>query len=524
MDIHGRLAQLDFIVIAVYVALLIGIGMWVSFKRRGAQDLFLAGRSLGWSNVGLSIFGTNISPSFLIAACGAAYATGMVTANFEWLAWWFLLLLGMLFAPYYLGTKVSTMPQFIRRRFGKKAHAFLSWYALFTTIILWLGGTLYAGGKLLGQIMNWPLWVSVLVLTLIATSFTVAGGLAAVVVTDAFQSVLMILGAAALTILAFLRVGSLDALLENVPPDYWNLVQPADDPDYPWHAMFLGYPVLGIWFWCTDQTIVQRVLGARDLRQGQLGTVFAGFLKILPPFIFMLPGIFCYVLHPDLKDSDEAFLTMVTTILPAGMVGLIVAVLIAAVISTLDSGLNSFSTLFTLDIYVKKFRKIATSKEIKWIGRLSTMAAAAIAFVCACSMGGAGKNMFDLLQGIIAFIAPPMAAVFLIGVLWKRATGAAAVATLFAGSALSLGVGVCYFKKWPDETFWPHYLLLSFYLFAGICVFMVGVSLLTRHGGDEESLPSLKAYCAGKGAGTRTVWSLWAVLALAMLALYLIFD
>ena len=524
MDIHSSLQTLDFIVIAVYVTVLIGIGMWVSFRRRGSEDLFLAGRSLSWPNVGLSIFGTNVSPTFMIAGCGVAYTTGMVSANFEWLSWWFLMLLAMLFAPYYLTTKISTTPQFMRLRFGEATYSFLSWYSLFCTVILWLGGTLYASGILLGQIMNWPLWLSVLVLTLIATSFTVAGGLAAVVITDSFQSVLMILGSTALTAIALLKIGSLESVAGGVPAEFWDLIRPRNDPEFPWHAVFLGYPVLGIWFWCTDQTIVQRVLGAKDLRHAQLGAVFAGYLKILTPFIFLLPGILCRILHPGLKDPDEAFMTMVTNHLPVGMVGLIVAVLIAAVISTIDSGLNSFSTVFTLDIYARKLRPRSTANEIKWIGRLVTVAVAGIAMFCALAMETVARDLFNLLQGVIAFIAPPMSAVFLIGILWKRATATAALSSLIVGSGISLSVGVCHFKDWPDEQFWPHYLLVSFYLFVGIAAFMVLVSLLTRQSVSKNGLPTISEIYATQGARSARVWGLWALLAAIMLALYLVFN
>lgn len=524
MDIHSQLQTVDFVVIGFYAVLVIGIGMWVSYRRRDVDDLFLADRSFGWPNMGLSIFATNISPSFMIAACGVAYGSGMVTANFEWLAWLFLMLLAMLFIPYYLTTKVSTMPEFVRRRFGEAAYVFLSWYALFTTIILWLSCSLYAGGLLLGQIMNWPLWVAVVVLTVIATSFTVAGGLAAVIVTDAVQSILMIVGSAALTLIAFTHIGSIEQLIDGVPASYWQLIRPRGDPDFPWPAMFLGYPVLGIWFWCTDQTVVQRVLAARDIRQGQLAAVFTGFLKILPPFIFLMPGILCYVLHPGLEDPDQAFVTMVVNYLPAGMTGLIVAVLIAALVSTLDSGLNSFSTIFTLDIYARRFRPDATPKEIKWLGRMSTVVAAIIAVACALALDTIPRNLFDLIQGVIAFLAPPMAAVFLIGVLWKRATSAAALSTLIFGSIVSLSVGVCHFMEWPNKEFWPHYLLLSFYLFAGVSLFMIVISLLTRHPHGHEDLPSLKETYARQGTASTFVWLLWGILALVMLAIYIVFN
>ena len=524
MNIYGSLKTLDFVVIVAYLVSVVSIGMWVSFRRRGSDDLFLAGRTLGWGNVGLSIFGTNVGPSFLIASCGAAYTSGMVTANFEWLAWIFLMLLAMVFVPHYMNTQISTMPQFMRRRFGDRVYDFLSWYALFTTTVLWLGGTLYAGGVLLGQILNWPLWASVIFLTIIATSFTVCGGLAAVVVTDAFQSVLMIFGAAALTVIAFTHVGSVSDLADGLPDGYLKLFRPASDPDFPWPAILLGYPVLGVWFWCTDQTIVQRVLGARDVRQGQLGAVFAGFLKVLPPFIFMVPGLLCYVLHPELGDGDKAFMTMVTTYLPSGMIGLIVAVLIAALISTLDSGLNSFSTVFTLDIYVKKFRTDADADHVKKVGRIVTVCVAVFAVLCAMSMETVGRDMFNLLQGIIAFVAPPMAAVFLIGVMWKRATSTAALATLVFGSALSLSVGLCHFKDWPHKDFWPHYLMMSFYLFAGISVFMVVVSLCTMQDHRQQQLPTLRQTYALLGRQSRLVWVLWTVLAVVMAAIYVIFN
>ncbi len=523
MEIYHLLKPLDFVVIISYLVAVVTIGMWVSYRRRGSEDLFLAGRSLGWFNVGLSIFGTNIGPAFLIASCGKAYSTGMVTANFEWLAWIFLLLLAMVFVPYYMNTKIATMPQFILKRFDRKCYEFLSWYALFTTMILWLGGTLYAGGVLLGQIMNWPLWLSVIFLSFIATSFTVCGGLAAVVVTDSFQSILMIIGAAMLTFFSFKHVGSVNTLVEQLPDGYLKLFRPAADAEFPWPAMFLGYPVLGIWFWCTDQTIVQRVLGARDIKQGQYGAAFAGFLKILPPFIFMLPGLVCFVLHPGIKE-DQAFMTMVTNYLPPGMVGLIAAVLIAALISTLDSGLNSFSTVFTLDIYVKKFKPEATADHIKMLGRIVTILVAAFAALCAISMQTVGKGMFDLLQGIIAFVAPPMAAVFVMGVLWKRATSNAAFWTLVIGTSASLTVGLCYFKDWPSKVFWPHYLMMSFYLFVACNLFMGCLSLITSKSADEEELPTLRQTYISQKGHSGLVWALWGILAIIMAVIYVVFN
>ena len=522
MEIHSQLHTLDLVVIAVYAVLVIGLGMWVSYRHRASNDLFLADRSFGWPNLGLSLFATNVNPAFMIGMCSVAYTSGMVAANYEWLAWVFLLLLAMVFVPYYLTTKVSTMPEFMQRRFGTATYQFVSWYTLFATMILWLGGSLYTGSILLSQIMNWPLWVAAVVLAAVATSFTVAGGLAAVVITDAFQAILMLGGALALTVIAFLEIGSVESVVNSVPEDYWKIIRPHDSPDFPWPAMFLGYPVLGIWFWCTDQTVVQRVLGARNVRQAQLACVFTGFLKILPPFIFMLPGIFCYILHPGLTDPDQAFATMVVNHLPVGMTGLIVAVLIAALVSTLDSGLNSFSTVFTLDIYIKYFRPDATPKQTKWIGRVITLLVGALSVAIALGLDTVGRDLFNLLQGVIAFLAPPMAAVFLIGVLWKRATATAAFWTLGLGSIVSLACGICHLKNWPNEVFWPHYLLLSFYLFVGISTFMILVSLWTRHSSEEQPLATLTETYSRQDSSAGLVWALWGLLAAIMLGIYIV--
>ncbi len=523
MEIHGALKFIDFVIIALYIVVLLAIGFWVSFRKKHTRDLFLAGNTLGWLNIGFSIFGTNVSPSMLIASCSIAYTSGLIAANFEWHAWIFLLLLGMVFVPHYLNTKISTMPQFMSKRFGQSCREFLSWYTMLATIIMWLGGTLYAGGILLGQIFNWPLWLSLLFLITIATSFTVTGGLAAVVITDSFQSILMIVASAVLTFLAFLEVGGIGNLIETVPSGYWKIFQGSESA-YPWYAVLLGYPVMSIWFWCAAQTIDQRVLGARNLRQAQLGTIFTGFLKIVTPFIFLLPGVLCFVLHPKLDDPDRAYMTLVTTCLPNGMIGLIVAVLIAALISTVDSGLNSLSTVFTLDIYLKRFRPAADTREVILVGRIATVAAAVIAFFSAWSMVTIGKNLFDLLQGLIAFLAPPISAVFILGVLWKRATSKAALTTLIFGSILSLTVGVCNLKSWPNKEFWPHFLVVSFLLFAVLILLMIVVSLLTEKPAKEFELPKLRETYASQGHSAKSIWVLWVVLASVMVSIYLIFN
>ena len=527
------LHPLDVWVFVGYLSVLLSIGAFVSYRHRKSDDLFLGGRSMGWSNVGLSIFGTNIGPTFLIATCGAGYTTGMVTANFEWMAWIFLFLLGMVFVPFYLNTKISTMPEFMNKRFGRGCYTFMSFYALLGTVVLWIGGTLFAGGALLSQLLGWELMTSVWVLAAIAASFTIAGGLAAVMVTDSFQSILMIIGAALLSIIAASKLESFSALVKvqcsDTPSDLtWKLLHPSGTEN-PWYAFVLGYPVLSLWFWCSDQTIVQRALGARDLRQSQGGTLFAAFLKILPPFIFLLPGIFAAQLLPGIEDDKQVFLSMVSTFLPAGLVGLIVSVLVAAVVSTLDSGLNSFSTIFTLDIYKRWLAPTATEHQIKQAGRITTVASALIAVGIAWFLSQAeGTNLFNLFQGIIGYMAPPVSAVFVLGIFWKRSTATAALLTLIIGSTVSLSIGLCditnVFANEAGEDIFPHFLLLSFYLFCAIMIFMTVTSLLTQHRPSETPLPTLRqAYRENPGLG-RVGFGVWFVLAAIMIALYVFFQ
>ena len=524
MKLTGSLHTLDFIVIGIYIIALLLINFFIKSNKNESDDLFLAGRSLTWPKIGLSIFGTDIQPSSLIAGCSIGYTTGIVAGNFDWLAWIFLLLLGMLFIPHYINTKISTMPEFLKRRFGNNCYVFLSWFNLLSIVIIFLGGTFFAGGILLKQILGWPLWASVLVLATFATTFTAIGGLAAVVRTEAFQSVFIIISSATLTIIAFLKVGPIDKIIHGVPTNFWHLFRPADNEIYPWPAVLLGYPVMGIWYWCTDQTIVQRVLAAKNTKQGQLGTFLAASLKILMPFIFVFPGILCAILFPHLANSDHAYLTMVTKLLPAGLVGMIISALFSSLIGVSASGLNSFSTVFTLDVYTAKIRKTADIKELKLVGRLSTIIAAIIAIIFAFLMEGLGRNLFDTLQSMVAFFAPPISTVFLLGVLWKRATPIAAILTLTIGSALCLAVGLMQLNNYPNPHYWPHYMLLSFYLFVFLLIFMIVISLLTKPS-DEYVLPTLiETYQLQKHSHSKIVWLLWSILACLMIGLYIVFN
>ncbi len=525
-NIYEHLVPLDFIVVAAYMIVLIGIGYWVSFIKKKEEDeiLFLAGRSLGWSSIGLTMWGTNVGPSMLIASASIGYTTGIVAGNFGWYAFPFILMLAMVFAPRYLGAKVLTLPEFMGRRFGPSTRNILAWYALATILISWLSLTLFAGGILVGQILNLPMWLAVLVLVIVAAFFTIAGGLKAIAYTNVFQMLLLIIVSLILTVVGVHKAGGLMAIYENTPGSYWNLFLPMDDPNYPWIAIILGYPVMGVWFWCTDQSMVQAVLGAKNLRQGQLGANFTGWLKILDVALFILPGIICFMLFPGLDNPDEAYMTMVTRLFPAGMTGLIMAVLIAALISTIDSGLNSLSTVFTMDIYVKKFRPDSTRKQIIRTGRVVTALGAMLAIFLTMAIDSIkGLNLFDIFQAVLGFIAPPMTTVFLLGVFWKKATARAANFVLSFGTAFSIGTGIFYLWIFPsgEYGFWPHFLLLSFLIF--VVLMLASVIIVYTDKNSDQGKENQLDYGIIPRPGKK-VWTVWIALIIIMIGMYIIFN
>ena len=328
------LEPLDWAILAAYFIILMGIGIWASLKRKKGSSLFMAEHSLSWYHIGFSMWGTNVGPSMLIASASAGFTTGVVSGNYAWYAFVFICLLAFVFAPRYLGAKVTTLPEFMGRRFGQSTRNILAWYTIVTILISWLALTLFAGGILIRQIFDIPMWQSALILLLVSAFFTIAGGLKAVAYTNVYQMVLLIVVSAALTIVGLVKVGGIDGLVAAVPSDYWNMFRPNDDPAFPWLPILLGYPIMGVWFWCTDQSMVQPVLAAKSLKQGQLGANLTGWLKILDVPLYIVPGIICFALFPTLQNPDEAYMTLVTNLFPVGMVGMVMAVLTAAMVST----------------------------------------------------------------------------------------------------------------------------------------------------------------------------------------------
>ncbi|MFO7657031.1 MAG: sodium:solute symporter [Bacteroidales bacterium] len=547
---HSFLKPIDFAVVAAYLVVLIAIGYWVSFvqKRKSGENLFLAGHSLGWASIGFTMWGTNVGPSMLVASASIGYTTGVVAGNFGWYAFVFIFLLAVVFAPRYLNARVMTLPEFMGKRFGQSTRNILAWYTLATILISWLALTLFAGSILISQMLNLKSWISVIILVAIAAFFTIAGGLKAVAYTNVFQMGLLIAVSLILTVVTIIKIGSpevagdvsqgilsrladyrdsfingVKGLYEKTPSHYWNLFLPLENKDYPWLAIILGYPIMGVWFWCTDQSMVQSVLGAKSLKHGQLGANFTGWLKILDVAIFIIPGIACLVLFPDLKDPDEAYMTLVTRLLPAGMTGLVMAVLIAALISTIDSALNSLSTVFTMDIYVKKFKPDASQQDIIKTGRVVTLVGAIIAIFLTLAIDSIkGLKLFDIFQAILGFIAPPMTVVFLFGVLWKKTTTRAANFALTGGTILSLGTGLFYLVGVSNgQQFWPHFLMLSFYLFVIIAITTYIIAIAYPEDANAEKKTSV---LSALPKPDKKVLALWILLIVTMTGFYILFN
>lgn len=524
--IYDKLTRLDFAIVALYLVILLVIGYIASFRQKKKEEtLFLANNSLNWYNIGFNMWGTNVGPSSLLAFASIGFSAGIVGGNFEWYAFVFLLLLAMVFAPRYIASKVSTMPEFMGKRYGKSTQDILAGYALIKILISWLSLGLFSGGILVRQILGIPMWQSTIVLVAFSGLFTYMGGLKAIAKVNVFQMILLIIVSLLLTYLGLQKIGGFSALADKTPGHFWNLVHSSSDPAYPWHALLLGYPVSAVAFFCTDQSMVQSVLGAKNLKQGQLGVNFIGWLKVLALPMFILPGILCFVLFPDLPDDKLAYMTMVTNLFPSGMNGLVICVLIAVLVATIGSSLNALSTVFTKDIYVNNMNPGASVKQQINVGRLAVIAGCVLSVLVAIAFDNIkGKTLFDIFQSILGYLAPPLAVTFLLSVFWKRTAKLAVNLTLSAGSAISLFVGMLNLwilppnAKTGENLWWPHYFLVSFYLFVLLLVGAVVISLLDKKKVtarvDASPLPK-----TGK-----QVKILFALLGLVILALYIIFN
>ena len=516
------MSGIDWGILIAYFVILLAIGMWASSRANKKKSLFLADHYLRWQHTGFSMWGTNVGPSMLSASASAGFTTGIVSGNYAWYAFVFIALLAFVFAPRYLGAKVSTLPEFMGLRFGQETRNILAWYTIVTILISWLALTLFAGGVLIRQVFDIPMWASACILLAIAAFFTMLGGLKAVAYTNVYQMVLLIVVSATLAIAGINKVGGIHDLVAAVPADYWKMFHSNSDPDFPWLPILLGYPVMGVWFWCTDQSMVQPVLAAKNLREGQLGANFTGWLKILDVPLYIVPGIIAFALvkagQMQLTNPNEAYLALVTDVFPQGMVGLVFAVLTAALVSTVGSALNALSTVFTMDIYVKKLHTTASARHINHVGRVVMVVGAALSvLICIAIDSIKGLDLFNVFQSVLSFIAPPMTTVFLLGVFWKRTTPLAAKLVLTVGTVFSIGTGIIYLWG-PTSIHWPHFMLLSFYLCVILIAFAVIVSLLDHRKYDYSCPKPLPQ------THSKLVIGSWIALAIVMVALYIIFN
>jgi SSS family solute:Na+ symporter len=519
--VNVSLAVGDYIILFAYLAGLLFVGFFLGRKTGRGADLFLGGRSLRWWQIGFSMFSANAGPTMLIGFAGIGFSEGLVGSNFEWLAWIFILLLAVVFIPLYRATDISTMPQFLRIRYGDKAYRFLTFYSLVSILIVWLASALYAGGLLISQMFGWSLIRSMASVAVVAASFTTLGGLKAVMRTGIFQSSIILLSSGVLLFLALRKAGGIHEVAAAIPHRYLQLLRPASAPSYSWISVLVGYPVVAIYYWCADQTIVQKVLAGKNVREGQFGALFLAGLKILMPCLFVFPGILCFVLYRGQATSDTAYMVLVKHLMPTGLLGLSMAALIAALIDTVSSGLNSFSTVFTLDV-IGRLRPM-DERQRRLVGRLVTVGAAILALVIAVLFSYSGKGFFELTQGLVSILAPPLSVVFLAGALWKKANHIAAEWVLYGGGLACLVIGCCYVLNYPSAHFWPGFLMLSFYLFMVLLAAMLLISLVTkpRRG---SALPSLSEIHARDVSHSQKVWLAWGLLGIIMIFIYAVFE
>jgi len=432
------ISNLDLAIIAAYLLLVVAIGIWVSVRTKTGEDLFLGGRSLTWGFIGLSLFASNISSTTLIGLAGAAYNTGIVHAVWEFSAGIPFLVLAVVFVPLYLRAKVTTVPEFLERRFDRRSRLFFSAVTIVISIVVDTAGGLYAGAIVLKAFFpDLVLWETCLALALFAGIYTAFGGLKAVVYTDALQAVILIMGCGLLTLIMFGQIDySWSRMVEAAPEGHFSLVRPLTDTELPWPGLILGVPFLGFWYVATNQYITQRVLGAKSIQHARWGIMLACMLKMTPFFIMILPGAMAIVLFPGLTNGDLVFPTMVREVLPVGLVGLVMAGLISAIMSSVDSTLNSASTLIVVD-FVKARHPELKPRTVAKYGRISTLILMIVAAAWAPMIANFG-GLWAYLQQMFSIIVPPIVTIFLFGAFYKRGTGSAAFWTLVLGTIIGV--------------------------------------------------------------------------------------
>jgi SSS family solute:Na+ symporter len=478
----GKLQSLDWIVIAGYFGIILALAWWVIKRRQNTStDYFLAGRHLGWFIVGASIFASNIGSEHLVGLAGSGATDGVAMAHYELHAWC-LLVLGWIMVPFYMRSKVFTMPEFLERRFSPTARTVLSGISLVAYVLTKIAVGVFAGGVVFSVLLPDvnlmgmdSFWVGSILVIVITGLYTVLGGMRAVAYTEALQTIVLIVGSALVTIFGLQYVGGWSELRSIVGSEMFNLWKPLVpagvegtwapikevgkmawyfNDNYPWLGMLFCAPIIGLWYWCTDQYIVQRALGAPNETEARRGSIMASYFKLLPVFIFIIPGIICYALavsgkvpalqqqligpdgHIIRDNAQQAFPLMVAYVLPIGVRGIVVAGLLAALMSSLAGAFNASSTLFTIDFY-SRLKPNVSQERLVWVGRIATTVMVLIGLMWIPVIRG-GKGLYDYLQGVQAYLAPPIFVVFFAGVFHKRLNAKGCLAALYTGFVLGL--------------------------------------------------------------------------------------
>ncbi len=517
---------LDWGVVTIFALALIGIIVWVTLqKEEDSQDYFLAGRGAGWVAIGASIFASNIGSEHLIGLAGAGASSGMAMAHWE-IQGWMILILGWAFVPFYSRSMVLTMPEFLEKRYNPESRTILSLISLISYVLTKVAVTVYAGGLVFQQVFGidklWGIdffWISAIGLVLITALYTVLGGMKSVLYTSVLQTPILLLGSLIIVTLGLKELGGWNQMMEIVratPVNEYgdsmgNLIRSNSDKDFPWLGVLIGSSVIGFWYWCTDQFIVQRVLSGRDQQQARRGAIFGAYLKLTPVFLFLVPGMIAFAIHqktgaflPLLENgnanADAAFPTLVATLLPAGVKGLVVCGILAALMSSLASLFNSSAMLFTIDFY-QKFKPNASQHHLVHVGRVATVVIVVLGILWIPIMKSVGDVLYTYLQDVQSVLAPGIAAAFLLGVLWKRASAKGGMWGLLSGMIIGLtrlGAKVYYTTIGADSAgswFKSLFFDVNWLFFSGgmlvVCMLIVAIVSFATEAPDPAKIKGL---------------------------------
>lgn len=476
-----HLEPVDWAIILLYALVVVTVGLRAARRASTSEGYFLANRRLRWPVIGASLFASNISAEHFVGLAGSGFALGMAVGGFEWMAVFCLAPLVLLFLPFYVRNRIYTVPEFLEKRFNGRVRLLFSALMIVLSVLTKISISLWASSIVFSQLLGWDKLTVIWVVGLFTALYTMKGGLSAVVYTDALQTTVLLAAAVVLTVIGLDRVGGWSGLRAALPAEMFSMVKPATHPDVPWPGMFIGVFLVGSFYWSMDQVLVQRVFAARDLNEGRLGAVFCGYLKITTPFLLVLPGLIAKVLLPTLASPDQAYPALLAKLMPAGLLGLTVAGIAAALMGHLSATYNSIATLFTRDFYLR-WRPEASQESQVLTGRAAVLVVFVIGALWAPVIGQF-NSLWIYLQSVGAYLMMPFVGVFYLGVLWKRVTAqgvmAAVAAGFVAGPLLMFDNHNAFlpFMQTPVMRPWLHGAIVEFV----ICVtVLAGVSLLTK--------------------------------------------